>query len=66
VPVVSVLRGRRRLGYSLGLDRRVMRANDVRPSLRHRLLALPLIYLVLPTVRNAAQLRGWWDGRRLR
>ena len=66
VPAVSIARGRRRLGYSLLLDRRVLAANGVHPRLRHDLLALPLVYLFLPYVRNVAQLVGWFDGRRLR
>ena len=66
VPFVPIVRGRRRLGYSLGLDRKQLAANGIRPRLVHDLLALPLIYLVLPYVRNVAQLRGWWEGRRLR
>jgi hypothetical protein len=66
VPVVSTLRARRRRELSFGLDRRRLGAHGVRPRLRDNLVALPLLYLVLPYVRNAAQLRGWWDGRRLR
>jgi GT2 family glycosyltransferase len=66
LPVVSTLRGRRRLGYSLRLDRRALAANGVRPRLRDDLLALPLQYLVLPYVRNAAQLAGYIHGRRMR
>lgn len=66
VPIVQQVRGRRRLGYSLRLDERCLRANGIRPRPRHDLLALPLQYLVLPYVRNAAQLVGWLQGRRLR
>jgi GT2 family glycosyltransferase len=66
VPVVSTLRARRRNGYSIGLDRRRLGAHGVRPPWRHRLAALPLLYLVLPYVRSAAQLHGWSTGRRLR
>ena len=66
VPVVSTLRGRRRLGYPLGLDRRQLAENGFRPRLRDQLRALPLLYLFLPYVRAAAQLRGYFDGRRLR
>jgi GT2 family glycosyltransferase len=66
VPFVTVIRGRRRLGFSLLLDRRIMRTNGVRPRLREELAALPLTYFVLPYLRTAAQLRGWWDGRKLR
>lgn len=66
VPFVSTARARRRYGLSLGLDRRRLADHGVRPRFRDDLLALPLIYLVLPYVRNVAQLRGWYDGRRLR
>jgi hypothetical protein len=50
---------------SLRLDRRIMKANDVRPTIGEEILAIPITYLFLPYVRTAAQLRGWWDGRRL-
>jgi hypothetical protein len=43
-----------------------MKANAVRPRLREELAALPLTYLGLPYLRTAGQLRGWWDGRKLR
>jgi GT2 family glycosyltransferase len=66
LPFVSTIRARRRNGYSLLLDRRRLADHGIRPPIRHDLAALPLIYLVLPYVRNVAQLRGWWDGRRLR
>jgi GT2 family glycosyltransferase len=66
VPVVTVLRGRRRFGYPLGIDRKLLRENGIDASRRSRLAALPIIYLVLPYLRAFAQLRGWWDGRRLR
>jgi GT2 family glycosyltransferase len=66
LPFVSTVRARRRNGYSLLLDRRRLADHGVRPPIRHDVAALPLIYLVLPYVRNVAQLRGWWDGRRLR
>jgi GT2 family glycosyltransferase len=66
VPAVSVVRGRRRLGFSLLLDRRILSANGVQPGLRDELAALPLTYVVLPYLRGIAQLRGWLDGRRLR
>jgi hypothetical protein len=66
VPFYSAIRGRRRYGLSLMLDRRRLADHGVRPSLRDDLAALPLIYIVLPYVRNVAQLRGWWDGHRLR
>ena len=66
VPVVQPLRGRRRYGRSLGLDRRRLAVHGVQPRLRDRLAALPLMYVVVPYVSGAAQLVGWRDGRRLR
>jgi hypothetical protein len=27
---------------------------------------VPIIYLLMPLLGGAAQIRGWWDGRRLR
>lgn len=66
VPFVQRVRSRRRYHRSLGPDRRWLRANGVRASRREELFALPLMYLVVPYVAGAAQLRGWRDGRRLR
>jgi glycosyltransferase involved in cell wall biosynthesis len=66
VPVVQTYRSRRRFGRSLGPDRQWLRANDVRPSAAQTLLALPILYVVVPYLRSAAQLRGWLEGRRLR
>jgi glycosyltransferase involved in cell wall biosynthesis len=66
VPLVQPLRSRLRYGRSLGLDRRRLADHAVRPRLRERLAALPIMYVLLPYVCGAAQLRGWHDGRRLR
>jgi glycosyltransferase involved in cell wall biosynthesis len=66
VPAVQRIRSRRRTGRSLDPDRRWLAANGVHADLRERLSALPLMYLVVPYVGGAAQLRGWRDGRRLR
>jgi GT2 family glycosyltransferase len=66
VPFVQRVRSRRRFDRTLGPDRRWLRANGVHASLREELAALPLMYLVVPYVAGAAQLRGWHDGRRLR
>jgi GT2 family glycosyltransferase len=66
VPFVSTLRSRRRQGRPVGLDRRWLAANGVSPTPAENLRALPLIYLVVPYLRAAAQIRGWWDGRHLR
>lgn len=64
VPVVSVWRTRRWWGRTVGPDRRWLGANDVVPTWREDLVALPLMYVVLPYLRAVAQLVGWLDGRR--
>jgi glycosyltransferase involved in cell wall biosynthesis len=66
VPFVQTLRARMRFGLSLRLDRRWLGQNGVTPRLRDDLLAVPLIYLVIPYLRCAAQTQGWWEGRRAR
>jgi glycosyltransferase involved in cell wall biosynthesis len=66
VPVVQTFRARRRLGRSLGPDRRWLGANDIAPTLPQRLTAAPLIYLLVPYLGCTAQLRGWWLGTRER
>jgi GT2 family glycosyltransferase len=57
---------RRRSGRSLGLDRWWLDQNGVTPRLRDHARAVPIIYLLMPLLGGAAQIRGWWDGRRLR
>jgi glycosyltransferase involved in cell wall biosynthesis len=64
VPLVQPLRARRRFGRSLRLDRRRLSECGVQPRLAEDLAALPLMYLLLPYVGGAAQLRGWRDARR--
>jgi hypothetical protein len=64
IPVVQKLRGRRRVGRSIGLDRQRLRENGVSPSLLDDLRALPFIYLVFPYTACVAQLYGWREGRR--
>jgi glycosyltransferase involved in cell wall biosynthesis len=66
LPVVPPIRWRRRWGLSLRLDRRRLAVSGFRPRLRDDLRALPLMYVVVPYFRGAAQLRGWVDGLRLR
>lgn len=66
LPVVSVARSRRWWGRSVGPDRHWLGENDVVPTTIETLKALPLMYLVLPLLGSAAQLRGWIDGRMLR
>ena len=66
VPLVQPLRARRRFGRSIGPDRRWLGANGVRPRPLENAVALPLMYLLVPYLRGVAQIRGWFDGRRLR
>ena len=66
VPFVTPLRSRRWWGRSVGPDRRWLGENDVIPTRIETLKALPIMYLVVPYLRAAAQFRGWLDGRRLR
>jgi GT2 family glycosyltransferase len=65
VPFIHV-RWRLRSGRSIGLDRHWMAQNGVRPRFRENVLAVPLLYVVLPWVAGIAQMFGWFDGRRLR
>jgi glycosyltransferase involved in cell wall biosynthesis len=66
VPLVQTVRSRRRWGRSLGPDRKWLRSNGVEPTLGQTIRALPIMYLVVPYLRSAAQLQGWLEGRRLR
>jgi glycosyltransferase involved in cell wall biosynthesis len=64
VPFVQTFRSRRRFGRSLGPDRAWLRSNGVEPTAWETLRALPILYLVIPYLRSAAQLQGWREGRR--
>jgi glycosyltransferase involved in cell wall biosynthesis len=66
VPLVQPVRTRRHFGRSLGLDRARLGEHGLRPRLRDELVALPLMYLLIPYFSNVAQLRGWLEGRRAR
>ena len=66
VPLVQTLRSRRRFGCSLGLDRRRMAAHGLHLRARDDLRALPLMYVLMPYLCGAAQVRGWLDGRRMK
>jgi glycosyltransferase involved in cell wall biosynthesis len=67
VPLVQPIRARRRYRKSLlGPDERWLAEHDVRPTLREKLLSLPIMYVLVPYLRGAAQLSGWWVARRLR
>jgi GT2 family glycosyltransferase len=65
VPLIHA-RWRRESGRSLGLDRHWLGQNGVQPRLRENALALPLMYVFLPWFEGAAQIRGWFDGRKIR
>ncbi len=66
VPIVQTLRARQRHRRSLGLDRRRFGEHGITVRARDNAFALPLIYIVVPYLGGAAQLRGWYDGRHLR
>jgi GT2 family glycosyltransferase len=66
IPVIPTVRARRRRGRSIGPDRRWLRENGVVPRPRETLLALPIMYVLIPYLRGFAQLRGWSDGQRRR
>jgi GT2 family glycosyltransferase len=65
LPPLDALRARRRLGPSLGLNRRRLDASSVSPGLA-ALPALLLLYVLVPYVVRTAILVGWLDGRRSR
>lgn len=58
-PVVQTLRGRKRVGRSLGLDRERLAESGIRPGLWDDVRALPLIYVLVPYLSAFAQLQGW-------
>jgi len=64
IPLMQTIRSRRRFGRSLRADRRRLKEHGVAPTLWEDLQALALMYLFVPYVANAAQLHGWWEGRR--
>jgi glycosyltransferase involved in cell wall biosynthesis len=63
LPIVGVARARRWFGRSLGLDRRRLSGNGIRPTLPQRLAALPILYVLLPYMAAAAQWRGYRAAR---
>jgi glycosyltransferase involved in cell wall biosynthesis len=66
VPLVQPYLVRRGFGKSVGPDRKWLGENGVSPSVAETVAALPIMYLVVPYARGMAQLRGWFEGRRLR
>ena len=63
VPVVQTLRSRRRFGKSLLLHKRRLDDCGLRPTPVEQVLAVLLIYLVLPYLRSVSQLGGYLQGR---
>jgi glycosyltransferase involved in cell wall biosynthesis len=66
VPFVQPIRARRRWGRSFGPDRAWLGKQGVVVTGAERARALPIMYVLVPYLRCAAQLQGWWDGRQLR
>jgi glycosyltransferase involved in cell wall biosynthesis len=66
LPVVQTLRNRIGAARPLTLDPRRLDASGIPTSAWDRFRAIPVIYLLVPYVSAAAQLVGWWQGRRLR
>ena len=66
VPVVQTYRSRRRFGISIGPNKAWLAENDVKPTVRELVQALPIMYFVIPYLRCFAQFVGWRDGRALR
>ena len=48
------------------LDRKRLAASGLRTRLSVDLLAIPILYLVIPLVANVAQIAGWRQGRQSR
>ena len=66
VPFLLHARWRLRSGRSFGLDRHWLGQHGVVPKFWDNFRAVPVLYVLLPYFQGAAQLRGWFDGRRLR
>lgn len=66
IPILQTLRNRVGAGRPLALELRRLDASGIPATTWDRVRALPVIYLVVPYVGAAAQLVGWWQGRRQR
>jgi glycosyltransferase involved in cell wall biosynthesis len=66
LPVVQTLRNRIGADRPLTLDPRRLEASGIPTSTWDHVRAIPVIYLLVPYVSAAAQLVGWWQGRRQR
>jgi glycosyltransferase involved in cell wall biosynthesis len=63
VPFVQTARVRRSNHRSFGLDRRRLAEHGIRPTLLDNMRAVPVIYIVVPYIANAAQLAGFLAAR---
>lgn len=66
VPFVQTVRTRRYFGQPLGLNRQRLAESGIQAGISDQMKALPFIYVVLPYLRNVAQLVGFLEGRRAR
>jgi glycosyltransferase involved in cell wall biosynthesis len=66
IPIVGSLRSRWRSGLTATLATSWLGENDVYPTRREQLRALPLQYVIVPLVRKTAQVFGAAAGRRAR
>jgi glycosyltransferase involved in cell wall biosynthesis len=66
VPIVPIIRSRRRGGVALTASTDWVAEQGIRPSRREQVLSLPAIYLVLPYTRKVAMVVGSIEGRRHR
>jgi len=66
VPLVQPIRARRRWRNLIGPGRPWLGSNGVYPTRLETLRTVPFHYVLLPYLSGAAQLRGWFDGRKLR
>ena len=66
IPVIETLCGRPRFRRTLSLDRARLSGEGLAPTPAERVVALPLLYLLVPYYANALQAKGWLVGRRQR
>jgi hypothetical protein len=66
IPVATNLHGRRKAGLKATLATSWLAENGVIPSAREQIVSLPLLYVVVPAVRNTAQVAGVVAGVRAR
>jgi glycosyltransferase involved in cell wall biosynthesis len=66
IPVVTYVHSRRKAGLRATLATSWLAENGVLPSAREQIVSLPLLYVVVPVVRNVAQVAGVVAGVRAR